>query len=253
MFMALFIVNGPIWYFYLFSFVRFQNHELNMLFLFLVSIRFYNHEFKVSSYLLLVLNFETLNLDKFSYIWHLSNFGTLNWNQSSYIWPLLDLGTLNLGQFSYFCLCYIRWNFKLKWIFLYFAFVKFYNHEPTWFSYVLLLSDFGIMNLDESFYIWPLSDLGTLNWDQSSYVLPLLNKWNFKLRSIFLYFASTTFYNHEPTWPSYVLPLSNFRNMRLDESSYILLLLDSITMKLCVLLSFCLCPICKTIWIGMVL
>jgi hypothetical protein len=73
-----------------------------------VSIRFYNREFKVSSYLLSMLNFETLNLDK-----------------SSYIWPLSDFRTLNLDS-----------------IFLSFASVEFYNHEPTWSSYVLLLLDY---------------------------------------------------------------------------------------------------------------
>ncbi len=63
-------------------------------------------------------------------------------------------------------------------------------------------------------------------------------RWNFELKSISLYFAYIRFCNHEPTWSSYVLPLLDSRPMNLDESSYNLSLLGSITMKLHVLLNF---------------
>jgi hypothetical protein len=64
-------------------------------------------------------------------------------------------------------------------------------------------------------------------------------RWNSKLKSIFLYFASVRFGNHEFT--PFTLPVSDSRTINLNESSYILALLDSITMKLHVLLLFCLC------------
>jgi hypothetical protein len=66
-------------------------------------------------------------------------------------------------------------------------------------------------------------------------------RWNSKLKSTFLYFAFVRFCNHEFTRSSYALLLSESRTINLDESSYMLALLDSITMKLHVLLIFCLC------------
>jgi hypothetical protein len=81
----------------------------------------------------------------------------------------------------------------------------------------------------------------TMNSEQSSYMWSYVIFKNFELRSIFLYFASIKFCNHEPTWFSYLWPLLDSRTMNLDEFSYIWPLSYSITMKVHVFLSFYLC------------
>ncbi len=103
------------------------------------------------------------------------------------------------------------WNYELKWIFIYLAFVKFKNFK---FRSIVICFSFicfsfirldGTINLNESLYIWPLSYSRTLNLDQSSYVLPYQIRWNSELKSIFLYFASVKFCNHQCRNPSFGL------------------------------------------------
>jgi hypothetical protein len=126
-----------------------------------------------------------------------------------------------------FCLYQIRYNSELKSIFLYFAFVRFCNHESTWFSYVLLLSESRTINLDESSYIMALLDSITMKLHVLLFfcLCQILKHW---IHVVF--FSWTTFVrfqNHEIIW-SHInfLPFSNFHKHELAQSSSILPLLD---------------------------
>jgi hypothetical protein len=80
-----------------------------------------------------------------------------------------------------FCLYHTRWNFKLRSIFICFA-------------YIILN---GILNLDQ-FHIFASIRLDRfLNLDQYFYILPLLDFVTMNLHMIFIHFASIKFLNCE--------------------------------------------------------